>query len=279
MSGCVRSPAQGRASTPSGRELPHPLGDADGVQVARHDLGAGRPERERHRVADLAGAADAGHQHHLAAEIERRGGHAHLKASRTISAPGAPAWLYTIVPSCSISTTDRAIVSPSGRSAPYARAMASPGSDSSGKWQPEPLGVAGVARGGRRIHPERANAMAVVQGQVVAHGGQLAVSAGRIVARIERQQHEGVGQQLARGCRRGHRTPRRRNPARGCRRRAARSRGARAPAARPAAPPSAPAIPAARPGTRARRGSRPARDRRASRCRRCGAGRAGARCR
>ena len=55
------------------RELAHPLGDAHRVQVAGHDLGAGLAERERHGVPDLAGPAHAGHQHHLAAEIELAG--------------------------------------------------------------------------------------------------------------------------------------------------------------------------------------------------------------
>jgi len=58
-----------------------------------------------------------------------------------------------------------------------------------GKVESQPLRVAGVAFRRRRVHAEWLDTFALVQGQVIAHGGQLAVSAGGVVAGIEGEQH------------------------------------------------------------------------------------------
>ena len=63
-----------------GGKLPDPLGHTNRVQIAGNDLGSGLPERERHGVPDLARAAHAGHQHHLATKIESGSGHSDLQA-------------------------------------------------------------------------------------------------------------------------------------------------------------------------------------------------------
>ena len=53
-----------------GGKLADPLGHANRVQITGNDLGSRLPKREGDGVPDLAGAAHAGHQHHLATKIE-----------------------------------------------------------------------------------------------------------------------------------------------------------------------------------------------------------------
>ena len=103
--------------------------------------------------------------------------------------------------------------------------MAEPGIRQERKRQPEPRGVARVTLRGRGVHAEGPTPLALVKGQVVAHGGQLPISAGRVVARIERQQHP-VTRRAGRAARMSARpTPARRMPARWRPARQQRSRG------------------------------------------------------
>ena len=65
--------------------------DTHRILVTGNDFGSGFPEGQRHRVTDLAGATNAGHQRDLATKIELTRIREISRLSRTMPAPGAPA--------------------------------------------------------------------------------------------------------------------------------------------------------------------------------------------
>ena len=276
MSGWVRSPAQGRASTPERGELPDPLGHADRVEVAGDDLGAGLPEGERDGVADLARPADAGHQHDLAGEVESPVAHDDLRdfendvrtrrTGLTVEDRGRRGPTST-TERRSLAVRPQRAVRPADRE---------PGIGQQRKRQAEPRGI--TARGSPPTPDSPRTAghcrLSYVQ-DLIAHGGELAISAGRVVAGIEQQQDPRVAPaaRVAVGPpvgRRGREVGRGISGCRGV----MRSRSGRGRCLQPLEPLQRHLL-----GAERAVGLTAARDRRASRCRRCGAGPAAGRCR
>src|SRR5207244_1844760 len=99
-----------------GAELLRAVGQAHGVDIDDDELGPGPAEPARHRMADLAHAADSGDEHYLAVEIGGHGGPQCFpppRAATMSSTGGAPRWAKAMVPSRRTTYTERWIPFPS----------------------------------------------------------------------------------------------------------------------------------------------------------------------
>jgi hypothetical protein len=65
-----------------------------------------------------------------------------------------------------------------------------------GKRQLKPLGISRVLVGRRGVEPEGANLDSTILIYLIAHGGELAVSAGGIVPGVKHQEHRRFPEQL-----------------------------------------------------------------------------------
>jgi hypothetical protein len=75
-----------------GGKLSDSFRHADCIPIAGNDLGARVTEGEGDGISDLAGAPHSGDEYDLAAKVELVSAHV-IRLSRTMSEPGAPAWV------------------------------------------------------------------------------------------------------------------------------------------------------------------------------------------